>query len=159
QLSPADPGRSPSAGLRRTWLSSHRARTSRRRASSTAGSTASDRADQRQQLLALAGRLYADPLEVASHPNIRVQAPRDILMEVKERLGATIEDASLPLDEPRHAAKLTQQRLEVIECIRPGVSHETTVRLRPMRFRRAAPRRSTAQPGRTSACRRPSIAG
>jgi len=81
----------------------------------------------------LAGRLHPEPLEVVGEPNVRMEACR-ILVEVEERLGASVEHASRPLDETRHAADLTEQRLELIEGVRPRVSHQhhrTTQRADP----------------------------
>jgi hypothetical protein len=87
----------------------------------------SQRPDQGEQVRLLAGGLHSEPLEVVGESNVRMEAGR-ILVEVEERLGASVEHASLPLDEIRHAADLGEQRLELIEGVRPRMSHQTTVR-------------------------------
>ena len=82
--------------------------------------------DEDEQLLLLAGGLHSKPLEVVGETNVGME-PRDVLVEVEERLGAAVEDASLPLDETWHTTDLVEKRLELVERVRPRMAHRPTV--------------------------------
>ena len=78
----------------------------------------------------LVGRLDAEPVEAVGQADVGVQS-RDVLVEVQERLRATMEHAALALDQSGHPAQLLEERLELVQRVRsPRVArhHRTTPR-------------------------------
>ena len=83
-------------------------------------------AHEREERTAFGGGLDAVAVEVVADAHVGVQAAR-ILVEVQERAGASVEDATRLLDDARQGAELGQQTVELVECLGARVPHTRKV--------------------------------
>ena len=79
-------------------------------------------ADEGEERFALLAGLDSEAFEVVGETDIGVQTGV-VLVEVQERLRATVEDPALALHKAGHGTQLREKRLKLIERIRPGVPH------------------------------------
>jgi hypothetical protein len=68
----------------------------------------------------------ADSLELLAEADVGVHARR-VLVEVEEGPRPAVEDAALPLDEPRNGPDALQERLQLVQRSSPRDAHRLRV--------------------------------